>query len=46
MKSEVISKFEAQRTFHVTPDGGRGENLGKQWASDEVARLEIEWELA
>ncbi|WP_457652210.1 hypothetical protein [Rhodocaloribacter sp.] len=45
MKSEVVEKFEAQRTYYVTPDGGRGKNLKKQWASDEVARIEKAWEL-
>lgn len=45
MRKEVVDRFEAQRTFHVPPDGGRGENLRKQWASDEVARIEKEWKL-
>jgi hypothetical protein len=45
IKPDMIEKFEAQRTFHVPPDGGRGTNLQKQWASDEVARIENEWGL-
>ncbi|KGE78191.1 hypothetical protein [Halomonas salina] len=45
MREEVIKKFEAQRTMHVPPDGGRGQKLHKQWASDEVARIEKEWGL-
>jgi len=45
MREEVINRYEAQRTFHVPPDGGRGENLFKQWASDEIARIESKWEL-
>ncbi len=45
MQAQVIEKFEAQRTIFVAPDDGRGENLPKQWASDEVARIEKEWDL-
>jgi hypothetical protein len=40
MDSETVKKFEAQRTFYVPPDGGRGKNLFKQWASDEVSKIE------
>lgn len=45
MSPETVKNFEAQRTFHVPPDGGRGELLKKQWASDEVSRIESEWDL-
>ena len=45
MRKEIITKFEAQRTVYVTPDGGRGDKLFKQWALDEVARIEQEWGL-
>lgn len=45
MRSDVIANFEAQRTFHVPPDGGRGENFQKQWAADEAAKIEADWEL-
>ena len=45
MRKEAIAKFEAQRTVYVAPDGGRGDNLPKQWALDEVARIEQEWGL-
>jgi hypothetical protein len=45
MQQNVIEDFEAQRTFHIPPDRGRGENLKKHWASDEVARIEKEWDL-
>ena len=45
MQQKIVEKFEAQRTNHVPPDGGRGENLKKQWASDEVAKIEKDWEL-
>lgn len=45
MTRDIIDKFEAQRTFFVPPDGGRGDQLFKQWASDEVARIEREWGL-
>ena len=45
MDVEVIKKFEAQRTLYVTPDGGRGEKLFKHWASDQVSKIEKDWEL-
>lgn len=45
MNDEIVKKFEAQRTFHMPPDGGRGKNLKKQWAADEVSRIEREWDL-
>lgn len=45
MNKEVIDDFEAQRTFFVPPDGGRGDNLFKQWASDEVSAIERRWKL-
>jgi hypothetical protein len=45
MDESVIKKFEAQRTFFVPPDGGRGDNLKKQWASDQVSKIERDWEL-
>ena len=45
MNSETVKKFEAQRRFYVPPDGGRGKNLFKQWASDEVSKIEKNWKL-
>jgi len=45
MDDNIIQKFEAQRTFYATPDGGRGELLFKQWASDQVAMIEKKWNL-
>ena len=33
MDDAIVKKFEAQRTFYVTPNGGRGDQLFKQWAS-------------
>jgi len=45
MEEEIIKKFEAQRTIHIPPDGGRGDQLFKQWASDQVAMIEKKWKL-
>jgi hypothetical protein len=45
MTPEIVKSFETQRTFHVAPDGGRGELLKKQWASDEVSKIESIWGL-
>jgi hypothetical protein len=45
MREEVIRKFEAQRTIHVPPDGGRGDQLARQWASDELSRIQQSWGL-
>ena len=45
MDEKVVKKFEAQRIFFVPPDGGRGNQLSKQWASDQVAMIEHKWEL-
>ena len=45
MDDAIIKKFEAQRTFYATPDGGRGDQLFKQWASDQVAVIEKKWKL-
>lgn len=45
MDENVIKKFEAQRTFYVTPEGGRGKKLFKQWASDQVSKIEKDWKL-
>jgi len=45
MEPDVITNFEAQRTIFVPPDGGRGDNLFKQWASDQVSFIERKWKL-
>lgn len=45
MDEDIIKKFEAQRTIHIPPDGGRGKELSKQWASDQVAMIENKWNL-
>lgn len=45
MDDNIIEKFEAQRTFHIPPDGGRGDQLFKQWASDQVTMIEKSWKL-
>ena len=45
MQPMVIENFEHERMIHITSDAGRGENLKKQWASDEVTRIEKKWDL-
>lgn len=45
MDDEAIKRFEAQRVIHIPPDGGRGDQLSKQWASDQVAMIEGKWNL-
>ena len=45
MDENIVKNFEAQRTVFVPPDGGRGDQLFKQWASDQVAMIEKKWKL-
>jgi hypothetical protein len=45
MEAEVVRKFEAKRTFYVTSDDGRGGELFKHWASDQVGKIEKDWGL-
>lgn len=45
MDKDVVKRFEAQRTYFVPPDGGRGDQLFKQWASDQVSMIEKKWKL-
>jgi hypothetical protein len=45
MEPVVVAKFEAQRTVFVPPVRGRGSNLFKQWASDQVSFIERKWKL-
>jgi hypothetical protein len=45
MSEEVIKRFESQRTFYVPPDGLEEEDLFRQWASDEVSKIERAWKL-
>jgi hypothetical protein len=45
ISADIVKRFEAPRTYYASPDGGRGSNLKKQWASDEITRIEKEWGL-
>jgi len=45
MDDAIVKKFEAQMTFYAKPRGGRGDQLFKQWASDQVAMIEKKWKL-
>ena len=47
MNPDTIRKFETEGrwTFTATPEGGRGKNLRKQWATDEITAIEKRWKL-
>jgi len=39
MDDAIVKKFESQMTFYAKPRGGRGDQLFKQWASDQFAMI-------
>jgi hypothetical protein len=45
MDPEVIKNFESQSTAHVPQDVGSGYNVFKQWASEQVSKIEKDWKL-